>query len=394
MNSKLKRQYTLGIFLALMVLIINQVFIQYWLFNKDEDALTINISGRQRMLSQKIMLEFERYSNGKASLSSIKRVYKTWSQTHYGLLNGDIERSIHKVSDPIAIQYLEEISANVLFVKAFLETPSSTEVSRQALYENQAKFLEGMEVVVKKLEQNSNEKLHFIAIMEIILAILSAIILVMEVRYIYRPISQSLVDHIGKLKESQYKFKALFDSTTDYNLILDRNFSIIAFNNMAKKIVKTVFIKDLKVGQSVLDYSIGKYKDTFYDDLIKAIEGNVIRKEIEIPMPNNSSIWMDVTLSPIYDQHSEIIGISFNTTNIDKQKRATMKLREQNEKLRKIAWRQSHEVRRPVATIAGLCILLKERDEDYLHYLSCLEIAINELDDVIHTIVKETVEAE
>ncbi len=391
MNQKLKRQYTLGILLAVMLLVVNQVFVQYWLFKKDEDAQTINLSGRQRTLSQQISLEFERFADGQTNLDCLHNLFQKWGEVHYGLLEGNPDLGIHKLSDLTALHNLEQISANVLFVEDFLKNPSITESSRWQLYENQIEFLAGMEIVVKSLERNSDEKLHFIVIMEIILALLSMIVLVMEVRYIYRPISQSLINHIKKLKETQYKFQAVFNSTTDYNIILDRSFSIVAFNNVARKIVKVIFNEDLEVGQSVFDYSMDGYRDTFHQDLNKALEGDIVKQEIEVPIPNSTSIWMDVTHSPIYDQRNEIIGVSFNTTNIDKRKRASLKLQEQNEKLRKIAWRQSHEVRRPVATIAGLCILLRERDDNYLHYLDCLETAVNELDNVIRTIVDETV---
>lgn len=96
-----------------------------------------------------------------------------------------------------------------------------------------------------------------------------------------------------------------------------------------------------------------------YLDLVRVLKGEIIQRAIEIPIPNNAGVWMDIKHSPIYDKENNIIGISFNATNIDKQKRTTLKIQDQNEQLRKIAWRQSHEVRGPVATIAGLCELLK-----------------------------------
>lgn len=208
------------------------------------------------MLSQKINLEFERYANGQTDLGSAQSLYQTWNKAHFGLLQGDEELGINQVSDPTAQQYLEKITSNILFVESFLAAPSSTESSRLNLYENQQEFLKGMEVVVKRLELDSDEKLRFIAFMEIILAMLSATVLIMEVRYIYRPISQSLVNHIKKFKESQYKFEALFESTTDYNLILNKNLCIVAFNSVAQEMVRTVFGKDLAVGQSILNYSL------------------------------------------------------------------------------------------------------------------------------------------
>lgn len=66
----------------------------------------------------------------------------------------------------------------------------------------------------------------------------------------------------------------------------------------------------------------------------------------------------------------------------------------QNKKLREIAWRQSHEVRKPVANILGLCDLIKltgtGNDETFLEYIRGLEISANELDMMIRQIISGT----
>ncbi len=57
-----------------------------------------------------------------------------------------------------------------------------------------------MEVVVDLLEKNSEYKLNLIIIGEILLAILSVIILLLEIRYIYRPVVEKQADLVKSYK--------------------------------------------------------------------------------------------------------------------------------------------------------------------------------------------------
>lgn len=82
--------------------------------------------------------------------------------------------------------------------------------------------------------------------------------------------------------------------------------------------------------------------------------------------------------------------------NLQLQKRAS-ELISSNEKLRKIAWIQSHIVRAPLARILGFVELLKEgfdepnEKEQFLNYIAD---ASEELDTIIHSIVKKAITAE
>ena len=63
----------------------------------------------------------------------------------------------------------------------------------------------------------------------------------------------------------------------------------------------------------------------------------------------------------------------------------------QNEALREIAYLQSHELRKPVASILGLMQLLKmESSEPDSEVLKMMEKAVAELDQTIHQIVRNT----
>lgn len=85
-----------------------------------------------------------------------------------------------------------------------------------------------------------------------------------------------------------------------------------------------------------------------------------------------------------------LLGFTLDITNLKLQ---TQALETQNEKLKEIAWVQSHEVRAPLARLMGLTLLLKDypnANMDIPETLGHLMDSANELDEIIRRIVRKT----
>lgn len=87
-------------------------------------------------------------------------------------------------------------------------------------------------------------------------------------------------------------------------------------------------------------------------------------------------------------------GVAIYSRSINERKKAEQKIIEQNELLKHIAWQQSHEVRRPVATILGLISLIeddfKNKAQLSKEYIGYLLVTTQELDNIIRKIVTNT----
>lgn len=97
-------------------------------------------------------------------------------------------------------------------------------------------------------------------------------------------------------------------------------------------------------------------------------------------------------ISPIKNENNKIESFVLAVTDITAQKQKEIKIQKQNERLKEIAWQQSHEVRRPIATILGLMNLIKMENsqENKLLYLSYLQHEVEYFDKIIHKIVAVT----
>lgn len=195
-----------------------------------------------------------------------------------------------------------------------------------------------------------------------------------------------------QLKLSEYKLKAIHNSTTDSNILISPDYTILSFNEATQKYTKMVFGRKIEENESMLNFLLPESKDLFMEDSQRALKGETINREI-----NSNGFWFEITHNPVYDEQNNLLGFSMNSTYIDERKKATLKLAKQNKILRNIAWQQSHELRRPVANLLELCNMLKESvnepDETKDMLLSYMLQSTQELDSIIHQIVDQTNES-
>jgi len=207
------RKYVIAILFAISILVANQVFIQYFLHQKKYDAKTINLAGKQRMLSQKINLEFYKNLKDEQSLTQLLPLFEEWKNTHYNLLNNSDESELSPITHPEALELMTNLSSRI----SFMEEQLNLRLSKQAIdivkiNANQSEFLVEMNEVVKLLEKTSSNKLNVIVYIEILLMIFSILVIVLEVVFIFKPIHQRLVK---SLEESEKSKKTLEKSLVE-----------------------------------------------------------------------------------------------------------------------------------------------------------------------------------
>ncbi|MEM9820304.1 MAG: ATP-binding protein [Bacteroidota bacterium] len=185
-------RYIIGIVITLTVLSINQYFIQYWLSQKKYDANTINIAGKQRMLSQRINAEFYRIQYDKHHPDVLYQLVDQWKTAHFDLQKTRYTDKVNPVTCTQNQLALKALDGNIKLIESQLKKVDRFEFDLDLINQNQEDYLPKMDRIVKKLEQASDEKLQFIVRIEYLLFFISLVILILEVIYIYVPIEKSL----------------------------------------------------------------------------------------------------------------------------------------------------------------------------------------------------------
>lgn len=189
--------------------------------------------------------------------------------------------------------------------------------------------------------------------------------------------------------ESEMKLKAIFDSSTDTHILIDKNFQVTAFNKSAAVFTRTHYQHKLANGDNILAYTEPSMQLKFKKYCNVALAGRSVRREWLLMPGTSLECWKLTTFVPVRDNDGEVIGVTVNSTDVTHRKRQEAYIHVQNQALQRIAMMQSHELRRPVASLIGIIDLMKMENINF-DYFDMIELTVNELDEKIRGIVKDS----
>jgi len=188
-------------------------------------------------------------------------------------------------------------------------------------------------------------------------------------------------------KATEVKLRSFFESSTSQHIMIDKEYKIVFFNKRLQEFVKQAYQINISPGMGADQFIHQNYMADFLMNCKKALSGECIRHERMIIFGGNS-YWHDITYHPARNSEGEIIGISYNSTDITNTIMDEHNLVKHQELLNQIAFIQSHELRKPVSNIMGLLTLL-EFDGFLEQYkiLKEMQNTVNLLDAKINLIV-------
>jgi PAS domain S-box-containing protein len=124
-----------------------------------------------------------------------------------------------------------------------------------------------------------------------------------------------------ELRLSEYKLNAIYNSTTDANLLLGKNHEILAFNREAAYEMRLFFGVDLLEKAIITDYAFPNIS-LFKARLEAVFAGESLSFESFLPLPNGPGMWKHMLLNPVRDHNGDIWAVSLNARDISELKRA------------------------------------------------------------------------
>lgn len=228
MNLSRIKLFSVGTLVVIILTIVNQGIIQYSLLEQKDDATAINLAGRQRMLSQKLINQAYQARYGEGSLSSLKETTQKWTQVHKALQNGDPKMGILPLKNK-EIQYLfdriEPYHQAMAEAVMALENVDQLETVLPLLQAQGEMFLPLMDTIVQAFELQSIDDLQTLTYLELFLDLISLGILIGLLHFFFRPKftelnneRNQLTKKIDELKETQ---KELLSSTERFDLAVE-----------------------------------------------------------------------------------------------------------------------------------------------------------------------------
>jgi PAS domain S-box-containing protein len=358
---RIRKWYLLALAGIALTIIIAQLLIQTHLNSQLNDSRVINLAGRQRALSQKLVKEVlllnqaTDLENRQQVVSELTQTVTVWKASHEGLQKGNLDMNLPTEKDAEILSLFKNIdshhTAMVNAAEAILSKEKITAIDffkqKSILLENERSFLRLMDNIVNKYDERSNSKLQNLKQKEYWLLAFSLLILLLEMLFIFRPLSIQIRKTITNLMQSQLnsdtnakeiqklfieKEKSLQD-LQELNFVID-NAALFASARKDGSIVfiSKKFLNLLKCSEQDLKKPLSEILTTdegqqeYLKKVLKPNRKNVIRtEEIKITTTVGEEYWLDMSIVPMH-QSSREQSILILCSDITERKRNLLKV--------------------------------------------------------------------
>ncbi|WP_343616908.1 ATP-binding protein [Flavobacterium sp.] len=366
--KNLRRLYFFALLTIALTIIVSQFLVQYNLNQQLSDSKIINFSGKQRMLSQKIVKEvlILHYVSDSATAnktSHLKEVLELWKKNQNALENGNDSLGFPKEkSETLNKLYLE---INPIFNKiaettnSFLlnlqqkKSISENQKLVQTILENEGIFLSKMNQIVTQYDLEAHEKVTEQRRIEYWIFGFTLLVLLLEFFFIFKPTNKKIERLIAKLLSSEKKaLKLAYDteiiSEIKENSVKELKSLNYAMENtllycrispdgsiihigekFAKLLNYTKFSSNKKFSEVLTE---DEKEQVNFDRLIFEKQRSGWQGEIKIVNKDEKEIWLDLSMVPVMIKKDELelLIVCFNITERKKAQREVERLNLEN----------------------------------------------------------------
>jgi two-component system, NarL family, sensor histidine kinase DegS len=367
--KNLRRLYLFALLTIAITVLLSQLLIQYNLNSQLSDSRIINISGKQRMLSQKLtkevlILNFVTDTAKKNDeINSINETLSLWKTTHFNLEKGNDSLGFPKEKSATLSILFKAIKPNfdsiVNATTHFLENKklntkkSENQKLVQAILENQVIFLSKMNQIVDEYDKEALEKVTLQSKTEYAILVFTLLVLLLEFLFIFKPTNQKVEKLISKLSSSEKKALKLAYNTEIISVIKENSVKELKSLNYAMENtllycrvapdgtvihIGEKFSKLLQYNPFISDKTFSQVltpiekEQIVIDRIIAEKQRSGWQGELNITNRNGESIWLDLSMVPvtIKKEESELLIICFDITERKKAEQEVERLNTEN----------------------------------------------------------------
>jgi two-component system sensor histidine kinase DegS len=367
--KKLRRLYLFALLTIAIMVAMSQILIQYNLKSQLSDSRIINISGKQRMLSQKLakevlILNFVTDTTKKnEEIIRINETLLLWKSTHYNLEKGNDSLGFPKEKSTNLSQLFTSIkphfdaiaNATSQFLDNIKRGRNLNENQKlvQTILENEGAFLLKMNQIVSEYDKEALDKVTLQRKTEYVIFGFTLLVLLLEFLFIFKPTNHKVEKLISKLllsekkalelaynteiiseiKENSVKELKSLNYAMENTLLYCRvapNGSLIHIGEKFSKLLQyNPFISDKTFSQVLTPI---EKEQLVIDRIISEKQRSGWQGEINITNRNGESIWLDLSMVPvtIKKEESELLIVCFDITERKKAEQEVERLNNEN----------------------------------------------------------------
>ncbi|MEM8847601.1 MAG: ATP-binding protein [Bacteroidota bacterium] len=363
---RVRKWYLLAIATIALTIIVAQILIQQHLNLQLNDSRVINVAGRQRAFSQKLVKEalllqsVGEDSKVKENIQkNLKQTLFVWKTSHTGLQKGNDSIGLPKEENETILRLFNDLNphhqamvtaAETILTESSEPNNSNSRYSSQLeiLLDNESDFLTQMDAIVNQYDALSKEKLQELKLKEYLLLALSLLILLLEVVFIFRPLSIQIRETISKLIQNQIEsdntaseIKQLFEEKErslqqlqELNFVIDNAalFASIRKNGtvvfISKKFMNLLGLSKVQLNvpfSEILTEDEGQQQ--YLREIVTSKRKNIRNEEIDITTKEGKRLWLDMSIIPMHQSNLEQ-SVLILCSDITERKKNQIKIEE------------------------------------------------------------------
>jgi PAS domain S-box-containing protein len=367
--KNLRRLYIFALLTIAVTVLLSQLLLQYNLHRQLSDSGIINISGKQRMLSQKLTKEILILNfvtdtvKSKQEINQINDIINLWKFNHYALENGNDSLGFPKEKS-VALQHLFitikpnfdsiiKASSQFLIHKKTHTNEEKNQQLVQTILENEGIFLSKMNQIVGEYDKEALEKVTLQSKTEYAILGFTLLVLLLEFIFIFKPTNKKIETLIFKLLFSEKKALKLAHDTEVISEIKENSVKELKSLNYAMENtllycrvapdgslihIGEKFSKLLQYNPFMSDKTFSQVlspiekEQLIIDRIISERHRSGWQGELNITNRNGQSIWLDLSMVPvtIKKDESELLIICFDITERKKAEQEVDRLNTEN----------------------------------------------------------------
>ncbi len=172
-----------------------------------------------------------------------------------------------------------------------------------------------------------------------------------------------------KLRESEAKLKAIFDSSLQMFMLIDPEHRIQAANRMTQEAAVKLWGREIKEGDSIYNFVHSWEIDEFDTDIDRSLGGGSVKLEKSMKGKDGSDNWFEFHYTPARDNLDQIIGVCLTILDINDRMQVEAALRLSEEKFRhsqkmesvgRLAGGIAHDFNNMLTAILGYAQLIQD----------------------------------
>lgn len=327
----INKRYAAALLVTALLLLVSQVIIQLTIMNMKSDARVVNLSGRQRMLSQKITksafgaVKAETGAERMVYVAELESARDIWEKTHKALrygsrelkLPGDNSEAVNVLYGKMEPHYQAMIhSADRVIALSREQADTGTLLPYvKTIRANEIHFLDYMNRIVFQYDAESNSKLLMLQILELSILFIALVVLVFEWRIVFKPAQKEIREGFESIRKNEKYLDQLFETSPSITILFDgESLKAVKYNAMAIQLIREWLGIELSETTSFADIMPGVDDPDLPARLLERIRSEKEFSNLEVTICPDRVVMLSAKTVASGDREVYLIGLSDITT--------------------------------------------------------------------------------